>query len=73
MLFYKNVEALSNKTHATLKIKPTETLAFAANHYWVPIAGVEFFRAAENFPVVFLKEGDPVSYTHLTLPTTERV
>lgn len=58
MLFYKNVEALSNKTHATLKIKPTDTLAFAANHYWVPIAGIEFFRAAENFPVVFLKEGD---------------
>lgn len=58
MLFYKNIEALSRETHAKLKIEATNKYDFAADHYWVPLAGVEFFRAAENFPVVFLNEGD---------------
>lgn len=58
MLFYKNVEALSRDLHANLKLDATNNLSFAAHNYWVPVAGVEFFRAADHFPVVFLKEGD---------------
>lgn len=58
MLFYKNIEALSRETHAKLKLEATNDLSFVAENYWVPLAGVEFFRAADHFPVVFLKEGE---------------
>ena len=58
MLFYKSVEALSRDLHAQLKLDATNDLSFSANSYWVPVAGVEFFRAADHFPVVFLKENE---------------
>lgn len=58
MLYYKNIEALSRDAHAKLKLEATNNFGFAADHYWAPLAGIEFFRAAEHFPVVFLNEGD---------------
>ena len=45
--------------------------------YWKPLfAGYDFSKQwmKDNKPdVIFLVYNDPVSYTHLTLPTTSRV
>ncbi|MEL4073355.1 SapC family protein [Ochrobactrum sp. GPK 3] len=58
MLIYKDITALSRDTHKELRLDPEFTFDFAANTQWVPLSGVEFYKAAIHYPIVFLKEGD---------------
>ncbi|WP_025090727.1 SapC family protein [Brucella intermedia] len=58
MLLYKNVTALSRDLHRSLRLKPTDRFGHAAGTHWVPLSGVEFFRAALHYPIVFVQEKD---------------
>ena len=41
--------------------------------FLLPFAGVGVFAAVQTVRMAALGQWGPVSYTHLTLPTTERV
>ncbi len=56
MLFYKKVTALSRDIHGSLRLEPIHDYSFAADHHWMPVAGVEFVSAARRFPIVFIKD-----------------
>lgn len=58
MLLYKDVTALSRDLHRSLRLKPTDRFGHAAATHWVPLGGVEFFRAALYYPIVFVQEKD---------------
>lgn len=69
MLLYKDIKALNRDEHKTLRIKPADDCAFAANTHLVPLAGLEFFQAARHYPVVFIGEGEqlmPIALLGLT-------
>lgn len=61
MLLYKQVVALSRNEHKSLKLKPLKDFEFAAHAHWVPAAGIEFYRAAKFYPIVFAGEGDALA------------
>ncbi len=58
MLLYKQVEALSQETHKQLKLKAAADYHFADHTHWFPVAGTEFFSAAQDYPIVFAPEGE---------------
>ncbi|WP_159567142.1 SapC family protein [Budvicia diplopodorum] len=58
MLLYKNVSALSRDNHKSLKLKPVEGLAVAAETHWMPVAGAEFYPSSHHYPIVFISEGE---------------
>ena len=61
MLLYKQVVALSRNEHKNLKLSPLKDFSFAANTHWVPVAGIEFYRAAKYYPIVFAGEGEALA------------
>lgn len=58
MLLYKDIKALNRDEHKSLKIKPADDCAFAAQTHLVPLAGLEFYQAARHYPIVFIGEGE---------------
>lgn len=56
MLLYRNLEILSRDKHQRLKLRPVERYTFAAGMHWIPVIGAEFFRAALNYPIMFVAE-----------------
>lgn len=60
LLIYGNATPISSERHRNWGIEPTGDLSFAKTVNSVPLTAVEFFNAAENFPVVFTKNGDNV-------------
>ncbi len=68
MLFYKEVRALSRETHKDYHLKAVSDFSFASHNHWLPVAGVEFYKAARHYPIVFVKEQEkynPVLVTGL--------
>lgn len=53
MMFYERVVALNDKTHATLKVRPATSFAYAARTNSVPLLASEFFDCAREYPIVF--------------------
>jgi SapC len=54
VLFYQRPVVLNRQAHRTLKVKSTKPdFSFARQTNSVPIAGVEFARAALEYPIVF--------------------
>ncbi|MBB3169554.1 SapC family protein [Simiduia aestuariiviva] len=60
LLIYGNATPISSERHRGWGIEPTGDLSFAKTVNSVPLTAVEFFSAAESFPVVFTKNGDNV-------------
>lgn len=60
LLIYGNAIPVSSERHGKWGIQPSDSLAFAKSVNSVPLTAVEFFAAAEAFPVVFTKNGDSV-------------
>lgn len=60
LLIYGNATPISSERHRNWCIEPTGNLDFAKTVNSVPLTAVEFFNAAESFPVVFTKNGDNV-------------
>ena len=54
-LLYKELAGLDRKAHAKLRIKKSDNLDFADNINSAPLAGIEFFEASRDFPVLFAK------------------
>ena len=54
VLFYQRPVVLNRQSHRSLKVKnTTPNFTFARQTNSVPIAGVEFARAALEYPIVF--------------------
>lgn len=60
LLFYKEPVALSNETHRDLKLSDNLDFAFAADTNSVPLLGIEFYEAAKEYPILFVKVGEAV-------------
>lgn len=56
LMFYQEPIALDRQAHQDLRLKRQDTLDFARDANAVPAAGVEFFEASRDFPVVFGKD-----------------
>lgn len=55
MMFYERVVALSDQTHAGLKVSPASSYAYAARANSVPLLAGEFFECAREYPIVFAR------------------
>ena len=55
-LFYKQVVPVSLDAHADLCVDTRAGYAFCRNSNFVPLAGVEFEKAAWHFPIVFVEQ-----------------
>lgn len=53
MMFYERVVSLNDQLHASLKVRPPASFAFAARATAVPILAGEFFECAREYPIVF--------------------
>jgi len=61
LLFYNKPVALNKTVHKNLRIKPTDgDFGFARTTNSVILAGVEFSKAAKEYPIVFAKAGEGV-------------
>lgn len=58
LLFYKEPVALSNESHRNLKLSDSLDFAFAADTNSVPLLGIEFYEAAKEYPILFVKVGE---------------
>ncbi|OHC63023.1 MAG: hypothetical protein A2040_16745 [Rhodocyclales bacterium GWA2_65_19] len=74
MMFYERVVALSDQTHADLKVRPATSFAYAAKTNSVPLLASEFFEAAREYPIVFAHgEAGPVPAALLGLRENENL
>lgn len=60
LLIYGNATPVSSERHGNWSIQPTGDLGFARAVNSVPLTAAEFFASADEFPVVFTKNGDSV-------------
>lgn len=58
LLFYQELVALDRQEHRNLRLKKTDNLSFADGVNSVPLAGVEFFEASRELPVLFTKDAN---------------
>ncbi|OOG24218.1 SapC family protein [Thioalkalivibrio denitrificans] len=62
LMFYENVVPLNRETHRNLRLERAEgDCSFAAGTGFVPVAGVEFFQAARDYPVLISGKGDDLA------------
>lgn len=72
--FYKNVVPLNRERHRNLKLRPSDgRVAFAAGAHFVPVAAVEFFDAARDYPIVFAGSDDATPLSILGLRDGENL
>lgn len=55
MIFYERVVALSDQTHAALKVRPASSFSYAARTNSVPLLAGEFVDCAREYPIVFAR------------------
>lgn len=58
LILYKNPVPLEVSKHKSLKLNAQANFDFARGVNSLPVAGVEFFRAGRDFPILFLKGAD---------------
>lgn len=74
MMFYERVVVLNDQTHAGLKMRPASSFAYAAGTNSVPLLASEFFEAAREYPIVFVRaETGPVPAALLGLREAENL
>ncbi len=59
LLFYKKITAIDKDKQRDLRIAPINDFRFTAQTNSVPLASVEFFEAAKEYPIVFAGRGSP--------------
>lgn len=59
-MFYKEPVALSNEAHLDLKCTENINFSFAAATNSVPLLGIEFYEAAKEYPIIFVKVDESV-------------
>lgn len=55
--FYKEVVALNRAEHKDFRLKQSSDSSFAKNMHLALLAGLEFFQAGRDYPIVFVGEG----------------
>lgn len=74
MMFYERVVALNDQIHASLKVRPATSFAYAARTNSVPVLASEFFECAREYPIVFARgESGPVPAVLLGLRDAENL
>lgn len=58
MLLYKEITALSRDHHRKWRLRSGDNYSYTAHTHWIPVSGVEFCRAALDYPIVFVKDND---------------
>ncbi len=58
LLFYKNVSPVSSEQHKDVSVKSGTDFSFAKKVNSAPIVAAEFAKAAEEFAIVFVGEGE---------------
>lgn len=66
LMIYQEPVALNRKIHQNLRLKKAENLDFAKDINSVPVAGIEFFEASRELPILFSKD-DKGEYVPLAL------
>src|SRR5690606_23806240 len=56
--FFKNVVPLNRDRHRRLKLRMDGRATFAAGTHFVPLAAVELYEAARDYPIVFTGSED---------------
>jgi hypothetical protein len=56
--FYKNVAPLNRDRHRNLKIRTDGRVSFAAGTHLLPLAALELYEAARDYPIVFASSDD---------------
>jgi|SRR5690606_4676856 len=61
--FYKNVVPLNRESHRALRLRTDGRMTFAAGVHFVPLAAVELYEAARDYPIVFAggEDANPVA------------
>jgi hypothetical protein len=75
LLFYKKIIAIDKDKHRALKIGTLKDFSFTRGTNSVPLATVEFFEAAKEFPIVFAGKagGAPVPVALMGLRKDENL
>jgi hypothetical protein len=71
--FYSNVVPLNRDRHRNLRIRTDGPLRFAAGAHFVPLAAVELFDAARDYPIVFAGGEDATPVAVLGLRSGENL
>lgn len=58
LLFYEKPVALNRELHKELNFSPLENFHFSSSVNSVPVAGIEFFEASRDFPVLFNRDAE---------------
>lgn len=61
--FYKSVVPLNRDDHRTLRLRTDAQATFAAGVHFVPLAAIEMYEAAREYPIVFAggEDANPVA------------
>lgn len=57
-LFYQRVVQLDRELHSKLRLRASANLAFAAETALVPLLSNEFFHAAREYPIAFVRDSE---------------
>lgn len=71
--FYKNVVPLDRERHRKLRLRTDGGVRFAAGTHFVPLAAVELYEAAREYPVVFTGGDDATPVAILGLRAGENL
>ncbi|HEU4618665.1 MAG TPA: SapC family protein [Gammaproteobacteria bacterium] len=72
-LLYNNVVPLDRNRHRNLKLRSGVSMKFAAGAHCVPLAAVEMFDAARDYPIFFAGSDDATPVAVLGLRSGENV
>lgn len=62
LMFYENVVPLNREQHKGLRLKRAEgDCSFAASASFVPLAGVEFFQSARDYPILISGKDEDIA------------
>src|SRR5690606_24401088 len=71
--FYKNVVPLDRERHRKLRLRPSGGVRSAAGVHFVPLAAIELYEAAREYPVVFTGGDDATPVAILGLRAGENL
>jgi hypothetical protein len=71
--FYSNVVPLNRDRHRNLRLRADGPMRFAAGAHFVPLAAVELFDAARDYPIVFAGGEDAIPMAVLGLRSGENL
>ncbi|KGK01000.1 SapC family protein [Thalassotalea sp. ND16A] len=62
-----DIKAINNSLHGNIKVKANPTLVQAKDKHFAPVVVQEFVAACQEFPIVFVKEGETGQFKSIAL------